>query len=635
MAFAKIGLNLCLYSRKSLAAFSDQEKGLILDKWLNVLVEKRTDWKVVWLIILIGTFVVGSILSVILIWNRRMAKEMVQRKRAEERFQAIAATTPGAIIQLQFNSEGRPEYLYLSAKAEMFFGMPLKQVIERKERLRWHPEDRKRIHETVPMLTAAGEDLNLVGRIQPEGKETRWIRLNASPGHSSEGELIYNGFILDITERKQAEQEYLRSERKIKAMSQAAEDAMVMVDGEGKVLFWNPAAERLFGFSEAEAMGMDFHQMATPGMYHDKIYKGLKHFAKTGEGGVLGTTTEITARNREGDEFPVEVTISSFQVDDEWFAVGTVRNITERKMAEETLRESQKQFRIIADYTYDWEGWQDADGHLLWVNPAVERISGYSVQECIAMDDYPLPLIHPEDHDVWRKALARALQGLDGDDVGFRVARKDGGEVWVSISWNPVTDDQGEFFGFRTSARDITERKKAEEAMKESERRLKTILETANDGFFAVDNNQKIIEANPAMSKILGREREDITGKTTFDFVDEENRKILLKQIEMRNRGEKGSYEIALSRPDGSQVFCLFNVSPYFDENNEKIGAFAMVTDITARKKGEEELQQNLEDLEKFSSMAIGREEKMIELKEEINELLIQSGKGEKYKIVQ
>ena len=448
---------------KALQSIPEIERAKISNRWINVHFSERTDWA---FLIKMGTViavVIGLILTIIIIWNRRMAREMVQRKRAEERFQTIAATTPGAIIQIRFDAEGRPEYLYLSPKAEEFFGMPPEQVIQEKKRLVWHPEDRERIREEVRAASSAGEDLNFVARIQPSENEAKWIRFNASPNRSLEGELIYSGLILDITERKQAEQEYLRSERKIKAMSQAAEDAMVMIDREGKVLFWNPAAERLFGFSEAEAMGMDFHQMAAPGVYHDKIYKGLKHFAKTGEGPVLGTTTEISARNRKGDEFPVEVTLSSFQVDEEWFAVGTVR--------------------------------------------------------------------------------------------------------------------------------DISERKKAEDALRKSERQMKTILETANEGFLLLNNDQETTDLNPEMCKILGRERDDAIGKTIYDFVDEENKKIFQEQIGLRNRGITSAYEIALSRPDGSHVVCIFNSTPLLDENNEKMGAFAMVNDITERKKAEDRLK--------------------------------------------
>ncbi len=129
--------------------------------------------------------------------------------------------------------------------------------------------------------------------------------------------------------------------------------------------------------------------------------------------------------------------------------------------------------------------------------------------------------------------------------------------------------------------------------MKESEHKLKTILETADEGFQLVNTRQEIVDQNPAMCRIMGREKEDVIGKTIFDFVDEENKKIFLEQIERRKKGISSAYEVALSLPDGSHVHCLLNVSPLYDANNERIGAFAMVTDITERKKTEETLKES------------------------------------------
>ena len=130
-----------------------------------------------------------------------------------------------------------------------------------------------------------------------------------------------------------------RSERKIKAMSQAVDDALVMIDGRGKVLFWNPAAENLFGYPAAEAMGMDFHEMAVPAEAREKARAGMRRFAATGQGILFGAVRETTAINRTGEAFPVEGNLSPFQVDDEWFAVVTVRDITERKKAEAESKE--------------------------------------------------------------------------------------------------------------------------------------------------------------------------------------------------------------------------------------------------------------------------------------------------------
>jgi len=612
---------------KALHSIPEKERERIANRWINVRFSERTDWALLLKVGVAAAVIIGLILAIILFWNRRLSREVGERKRAEERFQAIAATTPGAIIQTRFDAEGRPEVLYLSAKGEAFFGMPPNEVIQTKTLLPWHPEDQKRIDDEIRTDVSAGKDLNLVGRIEPSPGVIRWIRINASPSRSSEGEFIYNGFILDVTERKLAEQEYLNSERKIKAMSQAVDDALIMINGKGRVMFWNQAAEQLFDYTAAEAMDGDFHEIVVPETERPRAIAGLEQFSRTGEGRVLESNLEVTARNRAGDEFPVEVSIASFQVDDEWYAVGTVR--------------------------------------------------------------------------------------------------------------------------------DITDRKEAEEALRNSERRVKSILETANEGFFIVDNNQEVIEANPTMCGILDRELDEVIGMSLFDFVDEENKKIFQEQVELRNQGITNAYEIALSRPDGTHVFCIFNSTPLFDEKNRKIGAFAMVNDITERKqsedrlrftqttvdkaalnifwvdpetgmftyaneaacssmgytreeflgmhvlqidtafneekfaglmealeahsyietegihrtkggrflnislsivltrmkdrrviaifaqditdrlKAEKELKQNLEELEQFNQLVVGREEKMIGLKEEINNLLVQLGQAEKYEIVE
>jgi len=142
---------------------------------------------------------------------------------------------------------------------------------------------------------------------------------------------------------------------KMDAMSQAVNDALVMIDGEGKVLFWNQAAEKLFGYTAAEAMGMDFHTLAVPPELRKKAHAGLGHFAATGEGVVFGATIEITAVNRNGETFPVEVNLSPFQLNEKWFAVGTVRDITERQQAEKELKARMEELERFSRLTIDRE----------------------------------------------------------------------------------------------------------------------------------------------------------------------------------------------------------------------------------------------------------------------------------------
>jgi PAS domain S-box-containing protein len=143
-----------------------------------------------------------------------------------------------------------------------------------------------------------------------------------------------------------------------------------------------------------------------------------------------------------------------------------------------------------------------------------------------------------------------------------------------------------------------------------------------------------MMEVNEAMCEILGLPQEEIVGRNFFDFLDEKNREIVREQNRIRKKGIQSLYEISLIRSDGQPLPCLMNASPLFDTDGNVIGSFGMTTNIAERKQMEEELRRNVEELERFSKVAYGREKKMIQLKQEINELLDQLGQGEKYKII-
>ncbi|CAB3784840.1 bifunctional diguanylate cyclase/phosphodiesterase [Paraburkholderia caffeinilytica] len=131
------------------------------------------------------------------------------------------------------------------------------------------------------------------------------------------------------------------------------------------------------------------------------------------------------------------------------------------------LRESEEKFRAIADCTVNLEIWWGPDGKPRWINPSVEYYTGYTVAECMAMSDFALTLIHPEDLRRVAPEFKKGLQGSRGDDLEFRCVRKDGSVLWLSVSWVPISNQRGDFIGFRTSGRDITERKKSEEKIRE------------------------------------------------------------------------------------------------------------------------------------------------------------------------
>jgi PAS domain S-box-containing protein len=158
------------------------------------------------------------------------------------------------------------------------------------------------------------------------------------------------------------------------------------------------------------------------------------------------------------------------------------------------LKKSEERFRSIANYTYDWESWIGVDGALLWVNPAVESFTGYSVEECMAMEDYPLPLVEEVDRARVAKNRAEAIAGSEGNGTEFRVWNKDGSIRWAAAAWQPIYDAGGQSLGHRVSIRDITRRKQAEEA-----------LRTANE-----DLEKRVRQRTEDLSRLNGTLREEI-----------------------------------------------------------------------------------------------------------------------------
>ncbi|TAN77787.1 MAG: PAS domain S-box protein, partial [Magnetospirillum sp.] len=139
------------------------------------------------------------------------------------------------------------------------------------------------------------------------------------------------------------------------------------------------------------------------------------------------------------------------------------------------LRQKEERFRAIADYTFDWESWLDQEGRLQWVNPAVERLAGYSIEHCLKMEDYPLPMVHQDDRPLMARMRAAAQAGDFENDVEFRLICRNGIIKWAMASFQPIFSDQGERMGSRWSIRDVTDRKKAEQRLQDSELRFRTV----------------------------------------------------------------------------------------------------------------------------------------------------------------
>ena len=266
---------------------------------------------------------------------------------------------------------------------------------------------------------------------------------------------------------------------------------------------------------------------------------------------------------------------------------GLVADRTER------LKESEEYSRLILQSVAEGIFGTDADGRCTYINDAAQKMLGYDTEELIGQNIYDLFHHSNEDRSPHLRencpiylAHTQGITSFRRDEIFWR---KDGS--FFDTSYTSVPQRRGEaIIGSVVVFRDITARKKVEDALRESEYHLKSILMTTNEGFLWVNNEARNVSVNDTMCKIFARPREDLLGRMLFEFLDEENRAILKEQLQRRATGQTSVYEIALNRPDGSKVLCLFHATPLYDKNGVKTGSFAMVSDISHRKKMEEEL---------------------------------------------
>jgi PAS domain S-box-containing protein len=588
------------------------------------------------------------------------------------------------IFQAHVHGDGSWEYTYLSQRADEFFGVPPSVVIGEKRQADWHPGDRERVEREMSASLSEGRGLNVTGRIRVPGAGVKWVNAKAEPVRLPGRRTLLNGLILDITQRKIAEQEHLASERKVKAMSQAVEDALVMMDSQGLVRFWNPAAERLFGYSAEEALGMDFHAMAVPGEFREKAREGVRRFAGTGRGNVVGSTIQTEALNRRGDVFPVEVSLAAFQVDQEWFAVGTVRDITERRRMEEEagrlLEESRRrnaELELVNRVVRGVTGELDFDRLLDFTVSALEE-SFRPHTLYIALYDreageicFPYYRAGDRRHQVPPQTLG---QGLTSKVVstgtalllGTLRAQKEQGagivtgecEAYLGVPImagrqvlgvlslqdpepDHYTEDHVRLAGtIATNLGIALENARLYQEIQAAEERSRMILESVGEGIFGLDSTGRMTFVNPAALRMLGFSEDDMIGEKVHALIHHSHTDGTPYDeagCPMNASYSQGTaHQVAdevLWRKDGTGFPVEYASTPIL-KDGRVLGAVVTFRDVTERRMADERLKANLEELERFNRLAVDREEKMILLKSEINDLMKRLGIGEKYRIV-
>ncbi len=274
---------------------------------------------------------------------------------------------------------------------------------------------------------------------------------------------------------------------------------------------------------------------------------------------------------------------------------------TDSKGVAAALSESEKRYRriteAITDYIFTVKV---ADGHPAETHhgPTCEAVTGYTAEEFNADPFLWIRMVPAEDQDIIRAQASEALSGHDPEPIEHRIIRKDGQIRWVSNSLVPTSDGQGNLVSYDGLLRDITNRKIAEETLRESEERYRHLVETMNEGLAMADQDYVFTFVNERLCEMLGYSREEMLGCHIVEFVHEDYKDFMQDQVARRQRGEARSYEIDWRAKDGQRVYTLISPKGFYDANGQLTGSLGVLTDITDRKRAEEALQKAHAELE-------------------------------------
>src|ERR687898_2897973 len=316
----------------------------------------------------------------------------------------------------------------------------------------------------------------------------------------------------DITGRKSAEEQIRFQARLLDAVGQA----IIATNTQGRIIYWNRAAEELYGWSKEEVMGRPIVEV-TPS--EEMLERAEEIMSELSAG--RSWSGEFVVQRKDGSTFSAMV--SGTPVHDEQGnlegIIGVSTDITEIKKMEE-LRRSEERFRLLAENAKDiiYRYRLKPTPGFEYVSPSATPMTGYTPEEHYADPELGLKLVYPDDRHVL-EAFLRSPESADRF-LTVRWISKDGRIIWTEQQITPFYDDQGELVAIDGIGRDITERKEAEDSLRRSEERFRSLVQNASDIIIILEADGTVRYVSPAIERVLGLQTEEVIGKNAVAFVD-------------------------------------------------------------------------------------------------------------------
>ncbi len=530
----------------------------------------------------------------------RSQNAALKKSENAEKYRSLVENLRDVIYEL--DSQG--VVLYISPAIRDMLGYDSSDLLGKNFIEMAHNDDRPGLAEWFSDLRQ-GKEIPSEYRVSDKSGDLRWARTQSRPIVEDGLFKGARGILLDVTAQRRAEEALRKSEKKYRLVVDNMADVITILDLNLRFTYVSPSVIRLRGYTAEEVMAQTLEQILTPESLQvvARVFEEEMKWEASGTAD-LGRTRilELEEYKKDGSTVWLENHLSLFRDEKKKLAgiMALSHDITERKRAEEKLRESEKSYRDLFENANE-AIFVAQGGKLVFFNPRTVMMSGYSAEE-LGSRPY-IEFIHPDDRDMVIRRRVRRMKGEELPPIyDFRIIHKDGDTRWVklnavAINWKgrPAT------LNFQS---DITERKEAEKALRASEEWFRKIFEEAHQVGIVITSPSLVFEkANPAFCRLMGYSADELRSMTFADITHPDHLQQDMENVKKVGRGEIPFYQIEKQyiNKSGKVLWGNLIVSSIRDEHDALLNYLSMVIDITEQKKAAELL---LEANNKYQELA-------------------------------